>query len=249
MQANEGIDMNRRIVGWLAAVAAPVLFAGVLAFAASPASARTVTCLSCAHVQNQYAFRGALASQAQRTAINTPIILWYEAPTTTDPGADLMVTSAGSVVSGAVNQSSVNWSAYNGDSVVRFKFAPFGNGQANTYVGLNGTKLALRNNNPNSVWQEFIEVPVTAAGIPNGSGPGHTGGVLNACGPANPVVLNSARHCLLIDVGQTQNPLDPLLVTDPLNAFTGSLVQQDVEHGIINQFGAYSTAQVWRFQP
>ena len=144
--------------------------AGVMgATAASAAPARpafTVTCVACTHVQNRYAFRGALDANRQGTAINTPMVLWYETPTTTDPGADLLVkTVTTAITSGHVNQSHLHWTAYNGDSVVRFLYDPYGNGGANTYVGLDGTALALRADNPNSVWQEFIEAPVDANGV------------------------------------------------------------------------------------
>jgi hypothetical protein len=230
------------------------------AAAAQPAGAVTVTCLSCIHVQNEYAFRGALDAVHQATAVNSPISLWFETPTTTDAGADLQVRSAGVVTPslttadfGVVNQSHVNWIDYVGDSVVRFAYDPFGNGGANTYIGLNGqmgdgTSVALRKDNPNSIWQELIEVPVNAAGQANGTGGiNGLGGVPNACGnPVNPAP--SAQHCVLIDVGQTQNPNDPFVLTDPDNAITGSLVQQRVEQAGINQFDAVNTDQVWQFR-
>ena len=228
----------------LAGVTSLVLGASIAA--AATASASTVTCGSCIHVQNVYAFRGALDAEHAGTAINTPIVLWRETSTTTDSGADLLVTSAGSVTDsttianfGLVNQSSLNWVNYEGDTVVRFKYDPFGNGGANTYVGLNGTNVALRADNPNSKWQEFIEVPVTSTGVPSGStSSGGLGGVSNAC--------NS--NCVLIDVGQTQNPDDPIVVADPSDAITGSLVQQDVEFANPNQAGDYPTNEVWDFQ-
>jgi hypothetical protein len=236
---------------------------GALAGAAQPAGAVTVTCLSCIHVQNEYAFRGALDAVHQATAVNSPVSLWFETPTTTDAGADLQVVSAGTVTPavatadfGVVNQSKVNWVDYEGDSVVRFHYDPFGNGGANTYIGLNGqmgdgTSVALRKDNPNSIWQEFIEVPVNAVGQPNGNnnngGINNLGGVANACGsPVTPTP--GAQHCVLIDVGQTQNPNDPFVLTDPDNAITGSLVQQRVEQADINQFDAVNTDQVWQFR-
>jgi hypothetical protein len=253
------LALRRRVI--LAAVLA--LGAGAGAAAAVPAQAVTVTCLSCIHVQNVYAFRGALDAVHQATAVNSKISLWYETPTTTDAGADIQVVSAGTVVPalqtadfGVVNQSHVNWVDYEGDSVVRFRYDPFGNGGANTFIGLNGqmgdgTSVALRKDNPNSVWQEFIEVPVNALGQPNGNnnngGINNLGGVANACG--NPVAPTaSAQRCVLIDVGQTQNPNDPFILTDPDNAFTGSLVQQKVQQATINQFDAVSTDQVWVFR-
>ena len=230
-----------------AAVAALTLAGGLSAsLAATSAWATTQTCNSCVHVQNDYAFRGALDAKGAGTAINTPIVLWRETTATTDSGADLLVTPAGSVTDsttianfGLVNQSSLNWVNYEGDTVVRFKYDPFGNGGANTYVGLNGTNVALRADNPDSKWQEFIEVPVSAAGAPNGNeSTGGLGGVTNAC--------NS--HCVLIDVGQTQNPDDPMVVTDPADAITGSGVQQDVEFANPNQTGDYPTNKIWDFQ-
>lgn len=211
-----------------------VMGASTAATAATARPSVTITCVSCIHVQNTYAFRGGLAANHQGTAINTPIVLWYETPTATDPGADLLVKTVTTAITGGhVNQSSLHWTQYNGDSVVRFLFDPFGNGGANTYIGLNGTNVALRADNPNSVWQEFIEVPVSAAGLPLPN-------AANACA--------AGKHCLLIDVGQTSNTNDPFIVTDPGNAFTGSGVQQDVEQVNVNQFGAYPTNSVWGFQ-
>jgi hypothetical protein len=250
------LALRRRRVVLAGALA---LAAGGAAAAAIPAQAVTVTCVTCIHVQNVYAFRGALDAVHQATAVNSPVSLWYETPTTTDAGADLQVRSAGPVVPsltianfGQVNQSSLNWVSYIGDTVVRFRYDPFGNGGANTFIGLNGqmgdgTSVALRHDNPNSVWQEFIEVPVTAAGLAAGTGPAHLGGVPNACGdPVNPVA--AGHNCVLVDVGQTQNPADPFVLTDPGNAFTGSLVQQKVEQADINQLDAVNTDQVWRFR-
>lgn len=241
----------------LAAAATATLLSGVgvvAAGAADAAPALTVTCVSCVHVQSDYAFRGALDAVGQATAPNSPISLWYETPTTTDSGADLQVTGITSVVKstthsndGVVNQSSLNWFSYVGDTVVRFKYDPFGNGGANTYIGLNGLKVALRADNPNSIWQEDIEVPVTKDGVPNGYGPEHLGGVKNACGdPAFP--SSHAEYCVLVNVGQTANPNDPFVITDPGDANTGSLVQQVVTNANQNQFGAYPTNQVWDFQ-
>jgi hypothetical protein len=260
--------MNR-ISRWAAASAAALALAGGAATAlpASAAPARpdiTATCVACIHVQNTYAFRGALDAVHQATAVNSPISLWYETPTTTDAGADLLVVDAGVVTRaianadfGVVNQSKINWVDYVGDSVVRFKYDPFGNGGANTYIGLNGqkgdgTSVALRKDNPNSVWQEYIEVPVNALGQPNGNnangGINNLGGVPQACGsPVNPTP-STVRHCVLIDVGQTTNPNDPFILSDPNDAFTGSLVQQDVEQATINQFDAVATSQVWQFR-
>ena len=161
-------------------------------------------------------------------------MLWYETPTTTDPGADLLVKTVTTAITGGhVNQSHLHWTAYNGDSVVRFLYDPYGNGGANTYVGLDGTALALRADTPNSVWQEFVEVPVDANGFALPNTP-------NAC--------KAPAHCVLVDVGQTANTNDPLVVTDPFNAFTGSGEQQDVEFQSINQFNATATNQVWQFQ-
>jgi hypothetical protein len=240
-----------------------ILAAGGLALAAAlglgagAAQATTQTCNDCVHVQNDYAFRGALDALHQATAVNSPIGLWYEQASTTDAGADLLAVSSQTVVpsatptnDGTVNQSNLNWYPYEGDTVVRFKYDPFGNGGANTYMGLNGAKVALRNDNPDSVWQSFIEVPVTKAGLPDGSGPtsADLGGVANACGPLNPASHGSA-YCVLIDVGQTQNADDPMVVTDPGDSDTGSMVQQDVEFASINQNSGYATNQVWDFQP
>lgn len=247
--------LRRRVI--LAAVLALGAGAGAAA-AAQPASAMTQTCNTCIHVQNDYAFRGALDAVHQATAVNSPISLWYETPTTTDAGADLLGLSVGTVTRalatadfGVVNQSHLNWVDYIGDSVVRFKYSPFGNGGANTFIGLNGqlgdgTKVALRHDNPNSVWQEWIEVPVDADGNPTGTGPAALGGVANACG--NLGAPTGIRHCVLINVGQTQNPEDPFVLTDPGDAFTGSLTQQDVEQSNINQNAAVATNQVWDFR-
>lgn len=261
--------MNRRIAHLVAAAAAAVTLAGGLAAAASStavaAPALTVTCVSCIHVQNVYAFRGALDAVHQATAVNSPVSLWYETATTTDAGADLLAVGAGSVTQslttadfGVVNQSNLNWISYLGDTVIRFKYDPFGNGGANTYIGLNGLKIALRNDNPDSIWQEFIEVPVTVAGSPDGctvtgspvTCTGTTGpaGVKNACGLPTTVNPLATSHCVLIDVGQTANPTDPMVVTDPNDAVTGSLVQQDVEFANPNQFGAFPTNEVWDFR-
>lgn len=253
----------------MGAIAAVILLplAG-LGLAAGAALASTQTCNDCVHVQNDYAFRGALDALHQATAVNSPIGLWYEQAATTDAGADLLAVSSQTVIAstthannGTINQSSLNWYPYEGDTVVRFKYDPFGNGGANTYVGLNGSKVALRADNPNSVWQSFIEVPVTKAGLPVGTGPGTStspsttgpgagqlGGVPNACGPLNPTAKGST-YCVLVNVGQTQNVDDPMVVTDPGDADTGSGVQQDVEFASINQNGEYATNQVWDFQP
>jgi hypothetical protein len=252
------LSIKLRVAAGLAAV--PLLggiasAAGVQAASAAPLV--TQTCNSCVHVQNVYAFRGALDAKGAGVAVNTPMILWPEQPSTTDSGADLLAVSTQTVVpsttltnDGTINQSTLNWYPYEGDTVVRFKYDPFGNNNANTYVGLNGTKLALRADNPDSVWQSFIEVPVTKAGLPDGTGPtsAKLGGVANACGPLNPSV-KPGTYCVLIDVGQTQNTADPMVVTDPGDAFTGSGVQQDVEFAIVNQNGEYGTNQVDSFQP
>ena len=251
-----------------AAVAALTLAGGLSAsLAATSAWATTQTCNTCVHVQNDYAFRGAHDALHQATAVNSPIGLWYEQAATTDAGADLLAVSSQTVIpstthanNGVINQSGLNWYPYEGDTVVRFKYDPFGNGGANTYVGLNGAKVALRADNPNSVWQSFIEVPVTKTGLPAGTGPGATtspspttgtgqlGGVPNACGPLNPTAKGTT-YCVLVDVGQTQNVDDPMVVTDPSDADTGSGVQQDVEFASVNQNGEYATNQVWDFQP
>jgi len=246
-------DLARSRAVLTSVLAAALGGAAALAVPVQPAQAVTQTCNSCIHVQNDYAFRGALDAVHQATAINSPISLWYETPTTTDAGADLLGLSVGTVVPsltianfGQVNQSSLNWVDYIGDSVVRFKYDPFGNGGANTFIGLNGTRVALRHDNPNSIWQEWIEVPVNADGMPTGTGPAGLGGVPNACGNlGNPT---GTHFCVLIDVGQTQNPEDPFVLTDPDNAFTGSLTQQDVEQASINQNAAVNTDQVWRFR-
>ena len=49
-------------------------------------------------------------------------------------------------------------------------------------------------------------------------------------------------------MGQTVNADDPLVVTDPGDAFTGSLVQQDVEPLSIGQFNNVATNQIWDTQ-
>jgi hypothetical protein len=230
----------------VAAASAALIAGGATAALAPAASASTAkpaftpTCVACIHVQNVYAFRGALDALHQATAVNSPIGLWYETPTTTDAGADMLqvtVTGATGIHGGSVNQSNLDWSKYNGDSVVRFKYDPFGNGGANTYIGLQGpnpataTKLALRNDNPNSIWQEFIRVPVSKEGL---------GYALSKD--------TTPDHYVLIDVGQTVNPDDPMVVTDPGDAFTGSLVQQDVEPLSIGQFSNVATNQIWDTQ-
>jgi hypothetical protein len=207
----------------LAAGAATLAAVGGFAVAAAGPASASPTCAGCQHVYNAYAFRGALATEGAGTAVNTPIILWYNSPGTTDPGADFIMQSAGYVSStGGVNQSALNWSTFAGDPVVRFEFAPYGNTSADTYLGLNGTKVAVRNDNPNSIWQEWIVVPLSAKD--NGKyGAGYA----------------------LIDVGQTVNPEDPYILTDPNLGVTGSLVQQDVEHAQFNQYGHIPTNQVW----
>lgn len=262
----------------LAFAAGLTLLGGIAA--AGTAHASTQTCNSCVHVQNVYAFRGALDAEHAGTAVNTPLVLWYETPSTTDSGADLLGVSAGTVIPsttitnfGQVNQSNVNWDAYLGDSVVRFQYDPFGDNGANTYMGLNGTRVALRNDNPDSVWQEFIEVPVTRSGAADGctaaslslqlapgsikcsggtAGPNGTAqglaGVPNACGTLNPTGGRSTADCVLIDVGQTANPQNPEVVTDPSDSDTGSLVQQVVSLANVNQNGDYPTNEVWDFQ-
>ena len=242
---------------WLAigAVAALPLAGAVTAATSGAAQASTETCNSCIHVQSEYAFRGALDAVGQATAVNSPLSLWYEQASTTDPGADFLVSGEGTVIpstvitnDGVVNQSGLNWYDYEGDSYVRFKYDPYGNGGADTYLGLNGTKIALRANNPDSIWQEVIEAPVTAAGTPDGSGPLDLGGVPNACGSPTTTSALATRHCVLIDVGQTANTVNPLVITDPDDAFTGSLVQQDLELPIINQNTEFATNQVWDFR-
>jgi hypothetical protein len=230
------------------ALAAAGLAAGAGAVAAAaPAGAATVqpaqtqTCNECIHVQNVYAFRGALDALQQKTAINSPIGLWYERPTTTDPGADLLAVPDGVVSNrGKVNQSGLNWSQYKGLQVVRLKFDPNGNGGADTYIGLEGpnpataTKLALRADNSNSIWQEWIVLPVGPDNIPN-------------LGVTSSSIFASGKY-VLINVGQTVNTYDPEVATDPNNALTGSLVQQDVEHVQINQNYEVPTNQLWNTQ-
>lgn len=241
------------IAAGLFTAAALIAGGGALAGPASAAPLVTATCNACIHVQNVYAFRGALDAVHQATAVNSPVSLWYETPTATDAGADLLGLSVGTVVAsatnvnfGQVNQSALNWVDYIGDSVVRFKYDPFGNGGANTYIGLNGTKIALRHDNPDSVWQEFIEVPTDGTGHVDGTSSSGLGGVADACGDLGSPV--GVRHCVLIDVGQTANTEDPFVVTDPNDAVTGSLVQQDVEQATLNQNAAVATNQVWDFR-
>src|SRR5216683_4584081 len=123
----------------LAASAATLAAVGGFAVAGAGAASASPTCNTCHHVYNTYAFRGALAAAGAGTAVNTPIVLWYNSPGTTDPGADFITVPVGKVTStGGVNQSALDWSAYAGDQVVRFKYAPYGNGSADTYIGLNG---------------------------------------------------------------------------------------------------------------
>lgn len=228
-----------------AAAGSAALLAGGMgiagAGAASAAPVSTQTCNACYHIQNDYAFRGALDALHQATAVNSPIGLWYEKSSTTDPGADLLIVPAGTVSShGKVNQSGLNWSAYKGDNVVRFKYDPFGNGGANTYVGLDGpaastaTKMALRADNPNSVWQEWIVLPVSSSNTPE-------------LGTHSSVIFGGGKY-VLINVGQTVNTNDPLVATDPGDALTGSLVQQDVEHATITQNYQVPTNQIWDTQ-
>jgi hypothetical protein len=253
--------MPRRFALLAASAAIALAAAAGAAAAAGPASAApahldsTQTCNSCIHVQNTYAFRGALDAVHQATAINSPISLWYEQASTTDAGADLLVAGEGTVIpstiinlDGVVNQSNKNWYPYEGDSYVRFLYDPFGDGGADTFIGLNGASVALRHDNPNSIWQEWIEVPVTAAGAPNGTGPLSLGGVPNACGSPTTTVSFATGHCVLIDVGQTQNPTDPDVLTDPNDADTGSLVQQTVQFANPNQNGEFATDAVWSFR-
>lgn len=235
----------------LAAIAAPALMVGGLAFAAaSPASASTVTCSACVHIENGYFF-GAIDATHQGTAVNTPIIMWGETPATDDPGADFLLnTTAGTVThSGKVNQSPLNWSAYRGDTVARFEYAPFGNTDANTYIGLNGTKLALRNDNPDSKWQEFIEVPLSSTGVPlTGSS-----GFKNACGTTSTAdgfysSVESSDFCMLIDVGQSVNADDPTVVTNPFNSGIYSLVQQQVSPENPAGNGTIPNDEQWYFE-
>jgi hypothetical protein len=227
---------------FLAAGIGAVAIGGTVA-GMSAAGASTQTCNACVHIQNDYAFRGALDALHQATAINSPIGLWYEKPSTTDAGADLLTVSAGTVSShGKVNQSGLDWSAFKGDAVVRFQYDPFGNHGADTYVGLEGpapataTKLALRADNPNSIWQEWIAVPLDSSG--------------HATTPNANVIFNTTGHdhYALINVGQTVNPTDPYVATDPGDSITGSLVQQDVEHANFNQNAAVPTNQIWDTQ-
>lgn len=218
-------------------------FGGIGAVAATTAGASTQTCNGCYHIQNDYAFRGALDALHQATAVNSPVGLWYEKPSTTDPGADFQVVNAGVVGnSGKVNQSGLNWKLYKGDEVVRFKYSPYGNGGANTYLGLEGpaaataTKLALRADNPNSVWQEWIVAPVSPT----------TNEPIASVADFN--LQTYTGHYALIDVGQTVNPDDPMLATDPGDALTGSLTQLDVEVANFNQGNALPTNQIWDTQ-
>jgi hypothetical protein len=256
-----------------AAAAALTLLGGMgaVAAAAGPASASTQTCNTCIHVQSDYAFRGSLDAEHADTAVNTPAVLWYETPSASDSGADFQGFAAGTVTQtlGAVapsddstlNQSGENWYAYTGDTYIRLKYSPYGDNSANTYLGLDGTTLSLRADNPDSKWQEFIEVPVTAGGAPdgtlNGGANGSTGtglgGTANACGsltdPTSGYGYNAeASYCVLVDVGQTADPADPDVFTDPGNADTGSLVPQVVAFANVNQNGDYTTSQVWDFQ-
>jgi hypothetical protein len=205
----------------LAASAATLAAIGGFAVAAAGPASATQTCNTCFHVYNEYAFRGALAAAGQGTAVNTPIVLWYENRSTTDPGADFLVHDQGKVTAtGGVNQSALNWVKYAGDHVVRFQYAPYGNTSANTYIGLKGTKVAIRNDNPNSIWQEWIVVPNDQVGL-------------------------YGHGFVLINVGESTNTNDPLVLTDPQNAVTGSLVQQDVQPVAFNQQDTVPTNQVW----
>ena len=49
----------------------------------------------------------------------------------------------------------------------------------------------------------------------------------------------------LIDVGQSTNEYDPYVLTDPQDAVTGSLVQQDVELLSLNQNYSVPTNTAW----
>ena len=207
----------------LAASAATLAAVGGFAVAGAGAASASPTCVDCHHVYSDYGFRGALAAEGAGTAVNTPIVLWFNSRGTTDPGADFITHVVGYVgKKGGVNQSPLDWSAYKGDEVVRFKYAPYGDTSADTYIGLNGSQVAIRNDNPNSIWQEWIVVPLSAQD--NGKyGAGYA----------------------LVDVGQTVNTDDPYIMTDPDDAHVGSLVQQDVEHAAVNQFGHVPTNQVF----
>ena len=244
----------------IAASAVTVLATGGLAFAALPASATTQTCNECLHVENAY-YQGALDFEGQHTSINTPVIMWGETPATTDPGADLLVnTTPGTVPrKGNINQSHLDWSAYRGDSIVRFEDAPFGNTGPDTYLGLNGTSLALRHDNPHSQWQEFIEVPVSSTGVIDQSSTYASNA--NACEaaygvspssfttnlPNDTLVTLTAPTCMLVDVGQSVNPDDPMVVTNPGNSGIYSAVQQVVTPENPNQNNEIPSNQLWYF--
>jgi hypothetical protein len=205
--------LRARIKGVTGLLAASAVGVGAL-LAATAASATTTTCNECHHIQNEYAFRGALDAEHAATAVNTPITLWQESASTTDSGADFLVQDVGTV-------SHSNWSQLNGnfhgDEVVRFECAPYGNTSADTYIGLNGTNVALRADNSNPVWQEWVVAPV-----------------------------NGGSHVAYVDVGETGgDQVDPYLLTDPGDAMTGSLTQQTVAHVAWTQNGTVPTDQAW----
>lgn len=199
-----------------ALVGGGVGLAGTMSASAAPA--KTPTCNDCTHVQNVYAFRGNLDSLGQHTTYNNPVVLWPGTATTGDPGQDFRWVIQGEV--GATGRYAAFDSLYGNDAVVRFQYTPYGNNSANVYLGLNGSLAAIRpDNQTNPDYQSWIVVPEYGA---------------------------QHGEVYLINVGATGNPSDPVVLTDPGYAVTGSKTQIDIETLNINQDRQVDTSQLWR---
>ena len=203
----------------LAVVAAPAVIVGGLALSAGSASASTPTCNDCTHVQNVYAFRGNLDALGQSSKANTPVVLWYGTGSTNDPAQDFRVVPQGTV-SHSGRYAAFNQD-YHGMAVVRFEYTPDGNDAAHVYLGLTpGTsKASVRpDNTADPDYQSYIEVPVD----------------------------NTHNAVVLVNVGESSNPSDPMVLTDPGYAFTGSKTQIALAPASVNQNGDVDTSQLWR---
>jgi hypothetical protein len=186
--------------------------------ASASKSPKTPTCSDCTHVQNVYAFRGNLDSLGQGTSYNNPVVLWYGTGTTSDPGQDFRWRLQG-IVSRRGPYKAFH-DLYGGDAVIRLQYTPYGNNSANVYLGLDGLKAAIRPDN-------MVDPEYQSWVVDLKHNRGH-------------------KEAVLINVGETTNPADPYVLTDPGYAAVGSKTQLDLEILNVNQYRHVDTSQLWR---
>ena len=184
------------------------------------ASASTPTCDMCTHVQNVYV-GGNLDAIGQGANANSPVILWHGTRTTSDPAQDFRWFREGTV--SPKGRYAACDHRYDGDRVIRLQYTPRSNNSANVCLGLNGLKAAIRPyNQVDPAYQSWIVVDLKG-----------------------PTVMGHPE-AVLINVGETTNPADPYVLTDPHHAAVRSKVQLDLEVLHSTQDHHADTAQLWR---